>query len=80
METSKKIRNARLAAKMSQGELGARCNMHHTHISAYERGTRIPKLEAIAAIAKALDVSPISLLPDWFLELDKKITGNGKGL
>ena len=74
METSKKIRNARLAAKMSQGELGTRCNMHYTHISAYERGTRIPKLEAIATIAKALDVSPISLLPDWFLEADKKIT------
>lgn len=74
METDKKIRKARLAAKMSQAELAIKCDMHHTHISVYERGVRIPKLDTIATIAKALNVSPFSLLPDSFLEAEKKTT------
>lgn len=67
METSKKIRKARRAAKMSQGELASKCGVCNSYISAYERGIRIPKLSTIAVIAKALNVSPVSLLPDTFL-------------
>jgi transcriptional regulator with XRE-family HTH domain len=74
METGRKIRNARRDAMMSQNELAIKCDMHNTHISAYERGVRIPKLDTIVTIAKALNVSPMSLLPDSFLEANKKIT------
>ena len=71
METSKKIRNVRRDAKMSQTELEKKCGMCHSHISAYERGIRIPTLTTISRIAKALNISPMSLLPDSFLEADK---------
>ena len=72
METNKKIRNARRDAKMTQEELEKKCGMCRSHVSAYERGYRIPTLSTIARIAKALNVSPMSLLPDSFLEADKK--------
>ena len=72
METGKKIRNARLDANLEQKELAAKCGMCHSYISAYERGYRIPKLSTIVIIANALDVSPMSLLPDSFLEACKK--------
>lgn len=72
METGKKIRKARRAAKMTQKDLGSKCGMCHSYISAYERSYRIPTLSTIYRIAKALNVSPMSLLPDWFLEADKK--------
>ena len=72
METGKKIRIARRAAKMTQAELAAKCGMCHSYISAYERSCRIPTLSTISRIAKALNVSPMSLLPDSFLEADKK--------
>jgi transcriptional regulator with XRE-family HTH domain len=72
METNKKIRMARRDAKMTQEELEKKCGMCHSHISAYERGLRIPTLSTISRIAKALNVSPMSLLPDSFLEADKK--------
>lgn len=72
METGKKIRMARRAAKMTQQELDGKCGMCHSYISAYERCYRVPTLGTIARIAKALNVSPMSLLPDSFLEADKK--------
>ena len=72
METNKKIRNARRNAKLTQEELGKKCGMCYSHISAYERGRRIPTLSTISRIAKALNVSPMSLLPDSFLEADQK--------
>ena len=72
METGKKICVARRAAKMTQEELEKKCGMCHSHISAYQRGLRIPTLSTISRIAKALKVSPMSLLPDSFLEACKK--------
>lgn len=72
METSKKICIARRNAKMTQEELEKKCGMCHSHISAYERGLRTPKLSTIAAIAKALNVSPMTLLPDSFLDACNK--------
>ena len=72
METDKKIRKARRTARMTQAQLATQCGVCHQFISAYERGKRIPTLSTICRIAMALDVSPMSLLPDSFLEADKK--------
>ena len=72
METDKKICKARRAAKMTQAELATRCGVCPQFISAYERGMRIPTLSTIYRIAMAIGVSPMSLLPDSFLEADKK--------
>ena len=74
METNKKIRMARRALKMTQEELEKKCGMCHSHISAYERGARIPTLSTISRIAKALNVSPMSLLPDSFIEAENRTT------
>ena len=68
MESNKKIRNARRDAKMSQNELAAKCGMHHSQISIYECGVRTPKLDTLVTIAKALNISPMSLLSDSFLD------------
>lgn len=72
METDKKIRKARRAVKMTQAELATKCGVCSSFISAYERGLRHPTLSTISRIAMALNISPMSLLPDSFLEADKK--------
>lgn len=79
METNKKIRAARRKAKMSQAELANKCGMCDSYISAYECGKRIPKLSTIVVIARALNVAPVSLLPDSFLEANKKISKELEG-
>lgn len=72
VETNKKIRAARRNAKLTQEELEKKCGMCHSQISAYERGLRIPTLSTISRIAQALNVSPMTLLPDSFLEACEK--------
>ena len=57
---------------MSQYELASICGVCGSYISAYERERRTPTLGTIIRIAKALDFPPSSLLPDSFLEADKK--------
>ena len=72
METGKKICKARRNAKMSQAELATRCGVCTQYISVYEREKRTPTLSTIRRIAIALNISPMSLLPDSFLEADQK--------
>ena len=72
METGRKIRNARINAGLEQKEVSAKCGKSISYISAYERGCRVPTLSTIVAIASALNVSPMNLLPDSFLEAEKK--------
>jgi transcriptional regulator with XRE-family HTH domain len=55
------LRKARKAVKISQQELGDRCDLHRTEISLLERGGREPRLGTIVKLAGALDVTPESL-------------------
>jgi transcriptional regulator with XRE-family HTH domain len=55
------LRKARRKAKISQEELGFRCDLHRTEISLLERGGREPRLGTIAKLASALDVTPEEL-------------------
>jgi transcriptional regulator with XRE-family HTH domain len=52
---------ARKKAKISQEELGFRCDLHRTEISLLERGGREPRLGTIVKLAGSLDVKPEEL-------------------
>jgi transcriptional regulator with XRE-family HTH domain len=55
------LRKARKAVKISQQDLGDRCDLHRTEISLLERGGREPRLGTIIKLAGALNVTPESL-------------------
>lgn len=55
------LRKARQKVKISQEELGFRCDLHRTEISLLERGGREPRLGTIVKLAGALGVTPEEL-------------------
>lgn len=61
-DISKNIKNARLAAKLTQPELADRCGWGQSRLSNYERGQREPGLDDIKTIAKALNTDYMRLL------------------
>lgn len=50
------LRRARIAAGISQEELGERCDLHRTEISLLERAGREPRLGTILKLSGALRV------------------------
>lgn len=65
---AKNMRAARLSLGMSQEVLGDECELTRNHIGTIERGEHSPRLETMAAIAKALGVS----LPELLTKKDLK--------
>ena len=57
----KRVRELRKAKGLSQEELAFKAGIHRTYIGGIERGERNPSLNNIAAIAKALGVTPPEL-------------------
>lgn len=55
------LRKARQKARISQEELGFRCDLHRTEISLLERGGREPRLGTIVKLASSLGVTPEEL-------------------
>ncbi len=55
------LRRARHRKKISQEELGFRCQLHRTEISLLERGGREPRLGTIMKLCGALDATPEEL-------------------
>ena len=55
---SQTIREARKDLKLTQEQLGERCDMHPVFISEIERGIRNPSLDTILKLAKGLEVEP----------------------
>jgi transcriptional regulator with XRE-family HTH domain len=55
------LKKARQKAKISQEELGFRCDLHRTEISLLERGGREPRLGTIVKLGSALGVTPEEL-------------------
>ncbi|HEX5763557.1 MAG TPA: helix-turn-helix transcriptional regulator [Solirubrobacterales bacterium] len=55
------LRKARQKAKISQEELGFRCDLHRTEISLLERGGREPRLGTIVKLSSSLGVTPEEL-------------------
>lgn len=56
-----RIKAAREKKSMTQEDLAARINISPTHVSVIERGTKIPRIDAIANV---LEVSADELLVD----------------
>lgn len=55
------LRKVRQKAKISQEELGFRCDLHRTEISLLERGGRELRLGTIVKLAGTLGVNPEEL-------------------
>ena len=59
-----RIRNARLAAGLSQSGLAERCNLSISFLGHIERGSRKMSLETLVAVCEALNLSADYLLQD----------------
>lgn len=57
-----RLRAARMAAKLTQTALAAAADVHPNEVGYWEAGTRVPQVETVAALARALGVSPADLL------------------
>ena len=64
IEFGKKLREKRYEANLTQEELAEKAHLHPTYVGSVERGERNIALENIVALAKALQCSPRSLLPE----------------
>jgi transcriptional regulator with XRE-family HTH domain len=56
--------SARTSRKLSQAALAKAAGVSVSYISMLERGQRSPPLETLEAVAKALRVSPLSLMAE----------------
>lgn len=65
------MRQHRIAAGLSQEELGLRCNLDRTYISGLERGVRNPSLTALVALADGLNTTVSKLLENLEDEIIK---------
>lgn len=63
-EFGARVRTARLDAAMSQEELAVASGLHRTYVSSIERGQRNVSVANVVRLARALQVSPGSLLPE----------------
>ena len=69
LEIGQKIRMHRQAAQLTMEELGNRAGVSRQAICKYEFGERTPDLATLSCIAVSLNLKPMELLPDWFLEV-----------
>ncbi len=59
---ARNLRAVRSKQKLSQGTVAKRCGISVSYVSMLERGQRMAPLETVEGLAKALRVSPLSLL------------------
>lgn len=65
IQFGKAVRLHREALRITQEELADRANFHRTYIGQVERGERNPSFISILVIAKALNITPLSLLESY---------------
>lgn len=58
------IRELRFQKNLSQEKLAEKSNLDRTFISLLERGLRQPSLSTIFRIAKALEISPVTIVKE----------------
>lgn len=56
------LRRCRKAADLSQEEAASRAGMNRTQFAVLERGERLPRIDTLAKLAAAVEVSPGDLL------------------
>jgi transcriptional regulator with XRE-family HTH domain len=61
----RRVRQLRLAKKLTQEDLAARAGLHPTYIGGVERGERNLGLENLLKIARALSEHPSVLLSEF---------------
>jgi transcriptional regulator with XRE-family HTH domain len=61
-QLARNLKRLRLEKGWSQEELADQAGLHRTYVSGVERGVRNPTITIVAALAKALGVSPAELL------------------
>lgn len=66
--TGEKIKRARIDARMTLRDLAKNVGVSYQQISQWEIGERKPKLENIVKLSHILEINPMELLPDWFLD------------
>lgn len=59
-----RVRAARTARNLSQSDLAAAVGLSSNHLGVLERGEKVPTLETVEALAKALNMSVAELLSD----------------
>jgi len=59
-----RIRERRIARKLTQADLADKCGLHRTFVGSVERGERNVAVLSLRKIAKALRVTPAELLTD----------------
>ena len=57
-----RLRAARMAAKLTQTALAAAADVHPNEVGYWEAGTRVPQVETVAVLARALGLRPADLL------------------
>src|SRR5215207_5394945 len=57
-----RLRAERTAGRLTQGSLARRAGLHEDEIGHYESGRRVPMVETVAALAKAMRIPPERLL------------------
>jgi transcriptional regulator with XRE-family HTH domain len=57
-----RLRAAREAAKLSRGALAAATGVHVSTVGEWEAGRQVPRVETVAALARALRIEPADLL------------------
>jgi ribosome-binding protein aMBF1 (putative translation factor) len=58
------VKRRRQAAGLSQEALAGRAGLHRTYIGLLERGMRMPSIEVVKKVAKALDVTMTVLVAE----------------
>jgi len=56
------LRRARQAAGLSQEAVGFAAELHRTEVGLLERGARVPRIDTLIKLCRALAASPDSLL------------------
>lgn len=64
MTTGEKIRNRRIALQMTMEDLGKAIGVQRSAINKYEKGLVDIRSKTLTAIANALNIAPVLLLPD----------------
>lgn len=57
-----RLRAARLAAHLTQGALAEAAGAHLKEVREWESGRRVPQVDAVADLARALDITPLDLI------------------
>ena len=66
------LKAVRRASDLSQERLGLRAGVHRSEVGLLERGQRVPRIDTVAKLARALGIGPGELLIGTVAALDSR--------